>query len=541
MTPREQLRKMTALGEQGALDEKHWYRLVNGMSAGEMRQRQELMMRNQMAMAPQILAQGQQRLQGVPGQFEPRFMERELVPPTEMVPSDTRQMHIAPHLGPQIPPNPAVIPGRGFPGAAVYSFLPSEPIETVARRQEMIHKQNIARMEMNAILHQKELENAHQKGLMGMENPMLYPGMQANPMVYRGRQRLPEGHEVFVHRQSLEDLQSNSLLLSTSPYPSISSLQRERSRRAGRRAPNHKVVENTSAGPKGPSEDKSGVEQSPGAISSEEKEAEVGKGDLIDEVADSRKPPQVKLDVDLTAGNGRKSYKESEQVLRKSCLSGQDSCADVTSCGAAVGDKDIPNPCSAFQDKFMYPSAATSLGALPYMFPMPGNGIVPPGPHNAFLNGEEMSTLEDMRKWTVEDVYNFIVEIPTCSEYAQTFKDHMIDGETLPLITEEHLLDTFGMKLGPALKIRSQVSKRLGNMLCMMNLPLANQALHPTTVEKVSGGGNDRSSDISSPPNCNSVELVSSPCARDMETLKTSETVSVSETDTPSSPPSKTV
>lgn len=29
-----------------------------------------------MAMAPQILAQGQQRLQGVPGQFEPRFMER---------------------------------------------------------------------------------------------------------------------------------------------------------------------------------------------------------------------------------------------------------------------------------------------------------------------------------------------------------------------------------------------------------------------------------------------------------------------------------
>ncbi len=29
-----------------------------------------------MAMAPQILAQGQQRLQGVPAQFDPRFMER---------------------------------------------------------------------------------------------------------------------------------------------------------------------------------------------------------------------------------------------------------------------------------------------------------------------------------------------------------------------------------------------------------------------------------------------------------------------------------
>lgn len=105
-----------------------------------------------------------------------------------------------------------------------------------------------------------------------------------------------------------------------------------------------------------------------------------------------------------------------------------------------------------------------------------------PGPPNLFLNGDEVS--EDIRKWTVNDVYNFINSIPTCSEYAQvgfysflllnsfycvfvvlmfcdftlqTFKDHMIDGETLPLLSEEHLLDTLGLKLGPALKIRSQV------------------------------------------------------------------------------------
>lgn len=45
-------------------------------SLAELRQRQELIMRNQMAMAPQILTQGQQRLQGMPAQFEPRFMER---------------------------------------------------------------------------------------------------------------------------------------------------------------------------------------------------------------------------------------------------------------------------------------------------------------------------------------------------------------------------------------------------------------------------------------------------------------------------------
>lgn len=100
------------------------------------------------------------------------------------------------------------------------------------------------------------------------------------------------------------------------------------------------------------------------------------------------------------------------------------------------------------------------------------------------MNGDEVS--EDIRKWTVNDVYNFINSIPACSEYAQVgcstfylpsyfvsvaylsclkscdfavqmFKDHMIDGETLPLLSEEHLLDTMGLKLGPALKIRSQV------------------------------------------------------------------------------------
>lgn len=113
--------------------------------------------------------------------------------------------------------------------------------------------------------------------------------------------------------------------------------------------------------------------------------------------------------------------------------------------------------------------------------------MIIPGPTNLFLNGDDVS--EDIRKWTVNDVYNFINSIPACSEYAQvslimscffclfmfccifvsitisdftlqTFKDHMIDGETLPLLSEEHLLDTLGLKLGPALKIRSQVESR---------------------------------------------------------------------------------
>ncbi|KAI2667724.1 Sterile alpha motif domain-containing protein 7 [Labeo rohita] len=283
MTPREQLRKISALGEQGALDEKHWYRLVNGMSAGaELRQRQELMMRNQMAMAPQILAQGQQRLQGVPAQFDPRFMERELVPPTEMVSADARQIHMGAHLGPPLPPNSNVIPGRGFPGT--------------------------------------ELENAHQKGLIGMENPMMYQGIQPNPMAFRGRQRLPDSHDVFVHRTALEDLHANSILMS-SPYPPISSLQRERGRRTGRRTANHKSSDSNITLPKGQSEEKN-IEQSPGAASGEEKEVE-GKGEMSNEATTS-KPHQTKVETELSSGCSRKGFKEGETAIRKACISGQE-------------------------------------------------------------------------------------------------------------------------------------------------------------------------------------------------------------------------
>lgn len=39
----------------------------------------------------------------------------------------------------------------------------------------------------------------------------------------------------------------------------------------------------------------------------------------------------------------------------------------------------------------------------------------------------------------------------------QVFREQAVDGETLPLLTEEHLLSSLGLKLGPALKIRSQV------------------------------------------------------------------------------------
>lgn len=226
-------------------------------------------------------------------------------------------------------------------------------------------------MEMNAILHQKELENAHQKGLMGIDNPMSYP---SNPMAFRGRQRMQDGHDVFVHRPTLDELHSNNILMSASPYPPISTLHRERGRRPGRRPTTHKSAETHVVNLKGHSEDKS-VEESLGATSGEEKEVEA-KGDMGEECTNSKTHHQVKIDSELATAS-RKNYKEGEPGLRKACVNSQDGCSEAAN--SSSNDKDISSQCSAFQEKFMYPSAGGALTSLPYMFPVPGNGFLPPG------------------------------------------------------------------------------------------------------------------------------------------------------------------
>lgn len=45
--------------------------------------------------------------------------------------------------------------------------------------------------------------------------------------------------------------------------------------------------------------------------------------------------------------------------------------------------------------------------------------------------------------------------------HSQNFREQSIDGEGLMMLTEEHLINILGMKLGPALKLRSKLLKRL--------------------------------------------------------------------------------
>ncbi|XP_053358395.1 sterile alpha motif domain-containing protein 7 [Clarias gariepinus] len=479
MTPRDQLRKMTALGEQ---DDKHWYRLVNSVSVGELRQRQEMMMRNPMALNPQVLAQMQQRLQ-----LEPRFIDRELAPPTDLVASSEPRP-----LAPPLPPHSAVFTGRAFSSAGGYGFLPPDSMETVARRQEIIHKQNIARMEMNAILQQKELENQHKTFPSSVENPLVYQHIaHPGPAIFRGRHRLHDGHDVF-------DLHANSFLMS-GPYPPIGTLQRERGRRPGRRAANQKFSDSGAVfQPERNQTEEKNVDESPGGVSGEEREPEPEV--RLETSGDANaKPQQNKMEL-----TGRKSFRNTEQS--KVCVSAQTGCThtDAASISVANSNKDM--------GKLLFPPPTTPFSAFPYMFPLGGSALLPPAHTNFFLNTGEIFAGEDLRKWTVDDVYNFISNIPSCAEHAQVFKDHMIDGETLPLLTEDHLLDTLGLKLGPALKIRSQVLRRMGGALCTAAPPLAAPPLQPPLEKHL-----ERSCDVISPLTC-STELTQSPRVGESET-----------------------
>ncbi|XP_009070980.1 PREDICTED: sterile alpha motif domain-containing protein 7 [Acanthisitta chloris] len=517
MTPREHMRKMSILGEQGTLEEKHLYRLASGMAAGELRQRQEMLMRNQlMAVNPQLMGPGQQRMQAIPSQFEPRLVDRDLLPATEMMASaDPRQIHIASHLGPTVPPHanmPNLLSNRVYPGPG-YSFLQPESIEAVARRQELVQKQNIARMEMemSAIFQQKEMEKAHRKGLLGLEAPFLYHGMPASPIAFRGRHRLPEGHlpnDLYVHRTSLDEIHGNTMLMATSPYPPVATLQRERGRRPGRRAGNPKSADCSANGTKSQADDKTADPVSAAADEEKEdkKEAEVETPNKQEQSKNQTEPSAV-----------AKNCKEFEQSLRKNCAP-HEIPPETNSC-SNTNEKEANSSCAAFDDKYMYPSAIP-FSALPYGFPVPNNPLLPSGAPGLILNGEDISSIEDIRKWTVDDVYNFIVSLPGCADYAQIFKDHAIDGETLPLLTEEHLLDTMGLKLGPALKIRSQVSRRLGNVFYMMNLPLS------VPLPPAPGKPSEQPSDIASPLHCNSSgDTLDSPCSQDPETSQAVEQI----------------
>ncbi|XP_006150324.1 sterile alpha motif domain-containing protein 7 [Tupaia chinensis] len=403
-----------------------------------------------MAVNPLLTASGQQRIPLVPSPFGPPPMDRDILPST-MVPTDPRPFCVPSQFGSSVLPNanvPNMLANHVYPG---WGILPPESIKAVARRNEMIQRHHTARteMEMYAIYQQRRMEKVHPKGLASSGVPFPYgSGIPAGPATYHGRTMLPAS-DLHFHRSTLKNLQGNPMLMATGPH--FIENWGQKCRRLRRGTGNPKVLDIDIESSKSQVEEK--VLGQTHTIPYEEdeyaKDAEIESQDN-QKASEANEKPTTMLD---------NTYEELEPTHRKPWAS------HGTSLEVKAWDSEKEKP-----SEQVFAACSEKNGICP---PAPQPTL--PGAQALAPTGESFSLDEDMQKWTVDDVHSFISSLPGCSDYAQVFKDHAIDGETLPLLTEEHLRGTMGLKLGPALKIQSQVSQHMGSMFYKKTLSLSAQ------------------------------------------------------------------
>ncbi|VFV29654.1 Hypothetical predicted protein [Lynx pardinus] len=365
---------------------------------------------------------GQRRKQGLAQHREgtvpagtPSFSERELSqPPPLLSPQNAPHIALGPHLRP---------PFLGVPSALCqtpgYGFLPPAQAEMLARQQELLRKQNLARLEMSAeLLRQKELESAHRPQLLAPE-ATLRPADGAEELQRRGA--------MLVLRHSSAPLLA--LPPQGPPGPGPPTPPREPVRRAPRKG--------------GPS---------PASAHSSESKETTGAGLWAQDGSEDEPPKDSEgEDPEMVAAGGQ-----------------------GPTLGQAPTGGASPEGKGLLSGSMLPPPLPLGLpyAVSPYFHTGTMGGL--------FMDGEEATAPEDLSKWTVDDVCSFVGGLSGCGEYAPVFREQGIDGETLPLLTEEHLLTTMGLKLGPALKIRAQVAKRLGRVFYMASFPVALPLQPPT-------------------------------------------------------------
>ncbi|XP_030625940.1 sterile alpha motif domain-containing protein 11 [Chanos chanos] len=533
MTPEEHYRRMmSALNEHGSYEEQQQrlYQLANNMGVSShelMRVRQETLaaVRNPGAMEAHLPSAGssssQRRKQGLPQHRDAHFSEREIShPPPLLSPQSAPHIALGPHLRP---------PFLGMPSALCqtpgYGFLQPAQAEIFARQQEMLRKQNLARLEMSAeLLRQKELENLHRQRLLG--DPLgLHPGLPAEHPALRSLQDIPEGHplrEEINRRNAMLVLRHNNTPLLSLNHQGVAagtsskeSCSRKSSRKGGHlRGDQHG----------GPSDAK----ESQAEGRSRDSEADGQDEEMKDSESDAEtgedrpegfgKADGHSLNTDMC--QGKDAVKPCEGVKELAEGSGRLS-APCSSTGPESPTHHLFNP-GLGKSEAKYLPPGTVPPTLPGLPTLPGQTLPFSFPYTSpyfhagamgglFVDGEEAVPMEDISKWSVEEVCSFISGLAGCAEYTQLFREQAIDGETLPLLTEEHLLNNMGLKLGPALKIRSQVARRIGRIFYMTSFPLAlplpPSALRPPDrdplpMENRPPSAGSTSSPFSVPPAC---------------------------------------
>ncbi|XP_078413978.1 sterile alpha motif domain-containing protein 11 isoform X4 [Cetorhinus maximus] len=498
MTPEEHYRRMmSALNEHGTYEEQQQrlYQLANSMGVpthGDLlRARQEAVaaVRNSSAMEAHIpsssSSSSQRRKQGLPQHRDAHFNEREMT-------------HANPLLSPQNAPHIALGPHLRPPFLGVhstlcqtpgYGFLQPAQAEIFARQQEMLRKQNLARnvpvirlaaakeqhgLEMSAeLLRQKEFENMHRQRILGADPLSLHSALPPDHPALRSIHDVPEGHplrEEISRRNAMLVLRHNTApLLSLNHAVPGSAPPKEPGRKGARKMAHHRTEMQCASEVKDHPEAR-------GRDGGAECNDEEMKDSESDPEGSDDKPENLKTEV-VSSVHELKECKESI----KSCESIKEiheaAVAQNPPCVSTGSDSPshlLGSGINESKAKYLPSAPAPLPQPLPFGFPYTANPYFHTGSIGSlFLDGEDGATVEDISKWTVDDVCNFISGLSGCAEYTQVFREQAIDGETLPLLTEEHLLNTMGLKLGPALKIRAQVAKRIGRVLYMASFPLA--------------------------------------------------------------------
>ncbi|XP_051518958.1 sterile alpha motif domain-containing protein 11 isoform X2 [Myxocyprinus asiaticus] len=465
MTPEEHYRRMmSALNEHGSYEEQQQrlYQLANNMGVPShelLRVRQEAMaaVRSPGGMEAHVPTAGssssQRRKQGLPQHRDTHFPERDIShPPPLLSPQNAPHIALGPHLRP---------PFMGMPSALCqapgYGFLQPAQAEMFARQQEILRKQNLARLEMSAeLLRQKELENLHRQRLIS--DPLgLHPGLPAEHPALRSLQEIPEGHPL---REELN--RRNAMLVLRHNNTPLLSLNHQ----GAAAGTSSKDLSNRKSLRKG------------GPLRGDQQENKEMEGCTRDEDNEGQDEDMKYSENDAEVEDRpERSSKADGHGLSSDVCQGK----DVTKSNEGVkelgeGSGRLSAPCSSTgpespthhlftsgmsksEAKYLPPGTMPPLPGqtLPFTFPYTSPYFHTGAMGGLFVDGEEAGAAEDISKWSVEEV----------------FREQAIDGETLPLLTEDHLLNNMGLKLGPALKIRSQVARRIGRIFYMTSFPLA--------------------------------------------------------------------
>ncbi|XP_077401858.1 sterile alpha motif domain-containing protein 11 isoform X1 [Vanacampus margaritifer] len=497
ISPEEHYRRMmSALSEHGSYEEQQQrlYQLASSMGLhghDVLRAQQEALaaaVRNPAALEAHLPTGGssssssQRRKQGLPQHRDAHYTDRELSqPPPLLSPPTAPHIALGPHLR---------APFLGLPSALCqapgYGFLQPAQAEIFVRQQEMLRKQNLARLEMSAeLLRQKELESLHQRQQLLSSDPLigLPAGLPPDHPALRSLQDIPEGHPL---REELARCSNAMLVLrhgATAPLlganqqqqPKTSSTHQAQSSTIGSDAESRKALRR---GP--PSELRAGHRKR----RREDRGSEGDDEDMKDSDSETETCDERREDA---GAKSRSKHKDRSSRERDGAREGRDGSGRLTApCSSAGSDSPGRHLFTSALGKsdvklqlppgFVPPLPALQGQSLPFGFPYINPYFHMGSVGGLFMDGEDSAPanpMEDLSKWSVEDVCGFISSLAGCAEYAQVFREQVIDGETLALLTEEHLLGIMALKLGPALRIRLQVARRIGRLFYMTGFPLA--------------------------------------------------------------------